>query len=367
MKSKAKALYIHIPFCRNICTYCDFKKFIYNQKRIDDYFKSLFLDLEQYSAKKYKSIYIGGGTPSCIDYQNLKRLLEYLKNLLDKNFVEFCIESNVEDINENFLKILLENKVNRLSIGVQSFNEKFTEFCGRKHTKKQAIENIKLASKYIKNLSVDLIFAFPGQTAKDIKEDIKIVETLPIKHLSYYSLLIEPNTILFSKKIENVDDVTQEKLYRCIYNNLKKIRFKRYEISNFSKFKKYESYHNKIYWKNQTYDAAGLGASGYREEMRYVNNSNILKYINKDFSKDSITTLTKKDIIFEEIMLSLRLDEGLNINNFNKKFGINFIEKYKSQLNYCIANKLLVVTNSNIKTTLKGSLLLNSVLELFLD
>ena len=124
---------------------------------------------------------------------------------------------------------------------------------------------------------------------------------------------------------------------------------------------------DKIYWKNQTYDAAGLGASGYREETRYVNNSNILKYINKDFSKDSITTLTKKDIIFEEIMLSLRLDEGLNINNFNKKFGINFIEKYKSQLNYCIANKLLVVTNSNIKTTLKGSLLLNSVLELFLD
>jgi oxygen-independent coproporphyrinogen-3 oxidase len=367
MKSKANALYIHIPFCRNICTYCDFKKFIYNQKRIDDYFKSLFLDLQQYSHKKYKSIYIGGGTPSCIDYQNLKSLLEHLKTLLDKNYVEFCIESNVEDINEDFLKILCENKVNRLSIGVQTFNEKFIKFCGRKHTKKQAIENIKLASKYIKNLSIDLIFAFPGQTLKDIQEEIKIVKSLPIKHLSYYSLLIEPNTILYAKKTENVNDIIQEKLYKCVYNNLKKIGFNRYEISNFSRYKKYESYHNKIYWKNKYYDAAGLGASGYFNKTRYVNNSNIIKYINKDFSKDSIIPLTKNDIIFEEIMLSLRLDEGLNIQNFNKKFGINFIERYKNVIDYCKAKKPLILNKTNIKTTLKGSLLLNSILELFLD
>ena len=125
MKSKANALYVHIPFCRNICSYCDFKKFIYNQKRVNDYFKSLFFELKQYENNKYKSIYIGGGTPSCIDKNNLEKLLMTLSNMLDKNYKEFCIESNVEDLNDEFLSLISSNKINRLSIGVQTFNDKY--------------------------------------------------------------------------------------------------------------------------------------------------------------------------------------------------------------------------------------------------
>ena len=367
MKSKARALYIHIPFCRNICTYCDFKKFIYNQTRIDNYFKSLFFDLQKYENNRYKSIYIGGGTPSCIDLKNLNDLLKKSNSLLDGNYKEFCIECNVEDINENFLKILVSNKINRLSIGVQSFQKKFIDFCGRKHTKQQAIDNIMLASKYIKNLSIDLIFAFPNQTKLDIKKDIEIVSKLPIKHVSYYSLLIEENTILFARKIKNVDDVLQEKLYKYIYKKLNKIGFNRYEISNFSKHKKYESYHNKTYWKNLHYDAAGLSASGYKENIRYVNNLNINKYINNDYYKDSELALSKEDIMFEEIMLNLRLDEGLDISKFEKKFKVNFKEKYGAALSFNIKHNFLFVNNNKIKTTLKGSLLLNSVLETFLN
>ena len=367
MKSKARALYIHIPFCRNICTYCDFKKFIYNQMRIDNYFKSLFLDLEQYKNNKYKSIYIGGGTPSCIDINNLSSLLQKANSMLFPKYKEFCIECNVEDINENFLKLLVDNNINRLSIGVQSFQKKFIEFCGRKHTKQQAIDNILLASKYIKNLSIDLIFAFPNQTKIDIKKDIEIVSHLPIKHISYYSLLIEENTIIYAKKIENVDDLTQEKLYKFIYRNLRKIGFNRYEISNFSKQKKYESYHNKTYWKNLHYDAAGLAASGYKDNIRYVNNSNIVKYNNNDFSKDSVLNLSKDDIMFEEIMLNLRLDEGLDIKKFENKYKVCFKEKYCTALSFNIKHKLIIVKKGKIKTTLKGSLLLNSVLETFIS
>lgn len=366
MKSKAKALYVHIPFCRNICTYCDFKKFIYNQARVDGYFKSLFLELKQYKEKKYKSIYVGGGTPSCIDDKNLNEMLHNLSKLLDKNYKEFCIECNVEDINEKFLQTLTFYGINRVSIGVQSFNDKYINFCGRKHTKEQAITNIKLAGEYINNVSIDLIFAFPFQTIKDIDEEIKILEYLPIKHLSYYSLLIEKNTILHAKKYENVDDGLQAQMYELICNKLKNIGFKRYEISNFAKEKKYESYHNKVYWKNEHYDAAGIAASGYFDNVRYVNNSNIIEYINLNHKKDSEIILSTEDVMFEEIMLALRMDKGLNIDKFNKKFNVDFVSKYKKALNFNLENDLLVYKNNIIKTTFKGSLLLNSVLEKFM-
>ena len=367
MKFKAKALYIHIPFCKNICTYCDFKKFIYHQKRVDEYFQSLFFELESLKENKYKSIYIGGGTPSCIDKTNLSLFLSKVKGLLDKNYKEFCIESNVEDLTDEFLSVIKEHGVNRLSIGVQTFNDKFIKYCNRHHNKKMAIENITRASKYINNISIDLIFAFKDQTAKDISEDIKIATSLPVKHISYYSLLIEPYTILWAKKEENVDDNIQAKLYKHIVRKLKQNGFDRYEISNFAKNKKYQSYHNKIYWHNEKYDAIGLASSGYKNNVRYTNNDNIIKYNNKEYFHIEETTLNKEDIMFDEIMLRLRLDEGLNISKFNKKFKVDFKEKYQSAIKFNLENKLVVIKKDILKTTLKGSLLLNDVLSAFLD
>lgn len=367
MKSKAKALYVHIPFCKNICTYCDFKKFIYNQVRINEYFKSLFFELETLKDNKYKSIYIGGGTPSCIDEENLKTLLFKLSNLLDKNYIEFAIESNVEDLNDKFLSIIKENKINRLSIGVQTFNYKYIKYCNRRHNKELAIENINRASRYIKNISIDMIFAYQNQTLKELKQDIEIATSLPIKHLSYYSLLIEPNTVLYAKNVSNVSDEIQAKMYRCIVSSLKKKGFDRYEISNFAKNKKYQSYHNLTYWRNMHYDAIGLASSGYVNNLRYTNNDNIVKYINKDYTRIDETILSKEDIMFDQIMLNLRLDEGLSIDKFNKKFKVDFKEKYQKAIKYNLDNKLISIKNNVVKTTLKGSLLLNVVLETFLE
>lgn len=367
MKSKPSALYVHIPFCKNICSYCDFKKFIYNQNRINEYFQSLFFELKQYKDRKYKSIYIGGGTPSCIDKNNLLTLLNTLDSMLDKNYKEFSIESNVEDLNDEFLSLLLQSKVNRLSVGIQTFNEKYIKYCNRKHSKEVAINNIKKASTYIKNISVDMIFAFPNQTYKELQEDIDIALSLPIKHISYYSLLIEPNTILYSKNVENVDDKTQARMYRQIYNSLKSKGFKRYEISNFAKNKKYQSYHNKIYWKNMHYDAVGLASSGYINNLRYTNNDNILKYNQKQYFHIDETFLSKQDIMFDQIMLNLRLDEGLDILKFNKKFNVDFLKLNESALLQCKKYKLITIKNNTLKTTFKGSLLLNDVLQYFLD
>ena len=367
MKSKAKALYVHIPFCKNICTYCDFKKFIYNQQRINDYFKSLFFEIESLKGNKYKSIYIGGGTPSCIDEHNLIELLQRLGELLDDKYIEFAIESNVEDINDKFLTIIKDNKVNRLSIGVQTFNDKYIKYCNRRHNKQMAIHNISLASQYIKNVSIDMIFAYQSQSIKELKQDIEIATSLPIKHLSYYSLLIEPNTVLYAKNVSNVSEDIQAKMYKFIVKSLKQKGFDRYEISNFAKNKKYQSYHNLTYWRNMHYDAIGLASSGYNNNLRYTNNDNIIKYINKDYTRIDETLLTKDDIMFDQVMLNLRLDEGLDINKFNKKFNVDFKEKFKKAIKYNLDNKLITIKNNVVKTTLRGSLLLNIVLEAFLE
>lgn len=366
MKSNAKGLYIHIPFCRNICTYCDFKKFIYNQKRVDDYFKSLFLQCNTLKEKKYRSIYIGGGTPSCIDKSNLISLLQLLSKHLYKNY-EFSIECNVEDINEELLKILKDNKINRLSIGIQTFNEKYIRYFNRHHNKQMAVDNIKLASKYFKNISIDMIFAINNQTIKELKEDINTLVSLPITHVSYYSLLIEENTVLCAKKVLNVNDDMQAKMYTLINKELKKYGFIRYEISSFAKHQKYQSYHNKLYWENKHYDALGLAASGYIYNIRYTNNTNINTYIQNNFTLSEKNTLSKEDIMFDEIMLNLRLDKGIDINKFNKKFNVSLLDLYKEAITKNINNNLLIKRNGKIKTTFKGSLLLNSILVDFLN
>lgn len=366
MKYKAKALYVHIPFCKNICSYCDFKKVIYNQKIVNKYFESLFFELSFYFKNKYQSIYIGGGTPSCIDEKNLKELLYKLSLMLTSNYKEFCIELNVEDINDNLLKLLKENKVNRLSIGVQTFQNKFIKFCNRKHSSNMAIEKIKLASQYFKNISIDLIYGYPNQRKKELLSDLKIAMRLPITHLSYYSLLIEPNTILANQNIKAIDDDKQAIFYENIVKELKKNHFKRYEISSFAKYKKYQSFHNKIYWTNQHYDAVGLSSSGYKENIRYTNTYNLTHYINKEFTKKEEVILSKEDIMFDEIMLRLRLDEGLNIKKFNHKFHVDFMKIYEQPLKNHLKNHFLLLKNGVLKTTFKGSLVLNSILQDFL-
>ena len=364
MKSKANALYVHIPFCKNICFYCDFAKFIYNQERVDKYFESLFFDLKQIEPYKFKTIYIGGGTPSAIDKTNLEKLLSYLSKHLKDNY-EFTIECNVEDINDDLLKLFVKYGINRLSIGVQTFNDKLIKIINRHHNKEMAINNINKASKYIENISVDMIYALPEQSFEDLKEDVSIITSLPIKHISYYSLLIEENTPFYARKIKELDDDIQADYYKYIYNNLLSCGFKRYEISNFAK-NGFESKHNKVYWHNQHYYGIGLNASGYIGNIRYKNQNNIIKYINKDFNYIEKIKLDKHDKMFEQIMLNLRLDEGLNINSFNRRFKCDFNELFAAPLAYLMDQKLIYIDNNYLKTTFEGSLLLDLILEEFI-
>lgn len=312
-----KSVYIHIPFCNTICSYCDFPK-VYSSvcdKKL--YLEALKKEIKtNYKNEIINTIYIGGGTPSILSTEELKKLLE-ITNLFKKNInTEFTIECNIESIDEEKLKLLKKYNVNRISIGVESFDKKIISYLNRFHTKKEAIKKIKLVKKYFNNINIDLMYAIPGQSIKSLKKDIKTYLKLKIPHISYYSLIIEPHTKLYNENTSYIDEDIDYKMYKIITKKLKK--YHHYEISNFS-YVGYESKHNLVYWNNEEYYGFGAGASGYINGIRYSNTKNIHKYINGDYRSEE-TKLTEEEKMQEEMFLGLRKLDGVDINKFEKKY-----------------------------------------------
>ena len=329
-----KSVYIHIPFCGSICSYCDFCKFIKNDEWIDKYLNSLEKEIKiKYKGEKLETIYIGGGTPSCLNIEQLNKLFNIIKIFNKSKSIEFTFECNIENITEDKLKLLYDNGVNRLSVGIQTFNEKYLEFLNRKHTKKEIEEKINLAKKIgFKNINIDLIYALPNQTLEELNEDIDEFLKLDITHISTYSLIIEPNTKVYIENIENIDDNLDYEMYKLISNKLKDNGYNHYEISNFSK-EGYESIHNLTYWNNNEYYGFGLGASGYIDNVRYDNTRSFNKYLTGEYIKES-HKLNMNETIENEFILGLRKIKGINKREFKNKYN-------KDIKNIEIVNKLL--------------------------
>lgn len=317
-----KSIYIHIPFCNQICSYCDFCKFLYNEAWADKYLDSLMNEIHSnYKNELIDTLYIGGGTPSNLNLKQLKKLFDILKTIRLNNNYEFTFECNVNDLTKDKLELLYKNKVNRLSIGVQTFNEKHLELLNRKHTKKQVVDKINLAKKIgIKNINIDLIYAIPNETLQELEYDISTFLELDITHISTYSLMIEPNTKLYINKTENIDQDLDYKMYELINKKLSDNGFKHYEISNYSK-EKYESKHNLTYWNNKEYYGFGLGSCGYVDGVRYENTRNLNKYLQGYYISES-NKLTLKETIENEFILGFRKTDGIKKQNF-KFYNIN--------------------------------------------
>ena len=340
-----KSCYIHIPFCSNICSYCDFCKNYYNKEIVDKYLDALGIEIKNnYKNELLNTLYIGGGTPSSLSINQLKKLFNVLKVFKLNNKYEYTFECNYEDITEELLILLNDNKVNRLSIGIQTFNDKYKNFLNRKINKDKMIESINLSKKYFDNINVDLIYALSNQSIEDIKNDLDIFIKLDIPHVSTYSLIIEEHTKLFIDKIKEVDDDTQNKMYYFIVNYLKDHNYNHYEISNFSK-EGYESKHNLTYWNNDNYYGFGAGASGFINNIRYDNTKSIYKYI-KGTTRIKEEKLSKEQLISDEIMLGLRKTEGINLDAFYSKYKVNIKDLYNYQL--LIDKNLLKKKGNNI-------------------
>jgi len=358
-----KSMYIHIPFCSSICSYCDFCKMFYNEKIVNDYLEELEKEiLTNYKGETMDTIYIGGGSPSSLKIYQLERLFKIIDKVNLSNSLEFTIEVNVNDITEEMLILFKKNNVNRLSVGVETVNPKHLLFLNRYHTKEEIITNFNLARKYFSNINIDLMYAFSNQTIEELENDLVFITELNPEHISIYSLIIEEHTKLYIDKVMPIDSDLDSKMYYKIIKYLKEKGYVHYEISNFSK-EGYESKHNLTYWNNYEYYGFGLGASGYVDGYRYTNTRSITNYLKGNYILDK-EFITKEIMMENEMMLGLRKMEGVNIENFFSKYNLALDEVF--DIIDLVNKKLLTIENGYIfipedKVYISNSILVNFI------
>lgn len=344
-KSEVKSVYIHIPFCKRICSYCDFCKNFYNEKLVSNYLDALKKEINiNYKNEILDTLYIGGGTPSSLSIKNLTKLFKTLGVFnLDDDY-EFTFECNYEDITEELLVILKNGRINRLSIGIETFNEKYAKVLNRNINKDNIKEKIILAKKYFSNINIDLIYALPNETLKDLKKDLEEFIKLDVNHISTYSLIIEEHTRLKLTKIKEINDDLQNKMYYSILKKLKKHGYNHYELSNFSK-EGYESKHNLTYWNNEEYYGFGAGASGFVNKIRYDNTKSVFNYL-KGKTIIYKEYINNDQMLKDEVMLNLRKITGINKKLFLDKYDLEFDKIFNCSI--LIKNDFLKDDGKNI-------------------
>ena len=337
-------LYIHIPFCDSKCHYCAFNSFTTQDNLKSQYIDALLIQLDyefnHFNVKKksIETVYFGGGTPSVIDAKYYEKIFNKINQFL-KNDIEITIEANPNSVTLDWLKALKDFGINRISFGVQSFNNDKLKFLGRKHTDKEAIEAIENSYKIgIKNISLDLIYGVKNDNKDLLLKDINTAFSLPINHISAYSLTIEENTYFFKKPILEVVN-NDDNLGNFVRKEIEKNGFINYEVSSYGKYK---SKHNLGYWGYKNYIGVGAGAVGFSKNKRFYPKENIKEYIENP-TISNIENLNDYDIKIEKIFLGFRSSIGVHKSIFNKielkKIDILLQEKKLKQINhifYCL-------------------------------
>lgn len=352
-------IYIHIPFCSHICTYCDFPKMLYDKKFVKKYLKVLATEINtRYQDEEVLSIYIGGGTPTSLSLEELKYLLEITKKFKKATKIEFTIESNIESLTKEKIKLLKQYEVNRISLGVQSFQDKNLKILGRNHTTNMVKEKIKeLKEEGFTNISIDYIYGI-SDSIKEVEEDIQTFLTLDIPHISAYSLIIEKNTIFGIQKREYIEEEIEYKMYKKIKKILEKNHYQHYEISNYAKLG-YQSKHNLNYWNNGLYYGFGLGAVSYIHNKRINNTLNFNKYLKNQYHQEIIEE-DKKIKISNEFILGLRKIEGIDISKFKEKYQEDILNI--PEVKKLLQEKKLIFQNNHLFIADKYLYLSNEIL-----
>ena len=359
-----RCVYIHIPFCESICSYCDFCKMFYNEKIVNSY----LCILEKEIKKKYqndfiKSIYIGGGSPTCLSIEQLKKLFSIIKIFKKEPNMSFTIEGNFENITEEKLALFKENNVNRLSFGIESIDEKNLAFLERNNDLTKIRKIINLAKELSFDINVDLMYALPTEDMATLNKDLDFIESLNINHCSTYSLIIEDHTKLKIKNIKNISEDLDFLMYQNICKRMQKNGYIHYEISNFCK-EGHQSIHNLCYWKNEEYYGFGLGASSYLSMKRMTNTKSINNYLKENFA-DYEEILSLDDEIDYEIILNLRLKEGLSLTNFFQKYGLELKEVFNYEP--LLSDDLIVLEKDRLFISEEKWYISNEIIRRFLE
>ena len=374
MQTKPISAYVHIPFCTQICYYCDFSKVFIKNQPVDSYLEHLIEEYDSYDIKKLRTLYIGGGTPTALSAPQLAFLLEKLTDKLDLSYLEeLTIEANPGDLDQEKIAVLKDSPVNRVSLGVQTFNDRMLKQIGRSHLEKDIYENIaNLKKAGFDNISIDLIYALPKQTMEDVKINVAKAIALDIPHMSLYSLILENHTVFMNRmrrgKLPLPKEDLEAEMFDYIIAELEKAGFEHYEISNFSK-PGFESRHNLMYWDNAEYYGIGAGASGYVDGVRYKNHGPIRHYlqaVEAGNARVQEEVLTLKEKMEEEMFLGLRKKSGVSKKHFEEKFGLSFEDQYGAVVSELTEQGLLVPDKDIVRMTKQGLFLGDTVAEKFI-
>ncbi len=320
------SLYIHIPFCRRKCLYCDFLSFS-DTKYINEYFDALIKEINAFDCKKVRSIFIGGGTPSYIDSKYIGKIMEALSRYNIEKNAEITIEANPGTLTLQKLKAYKSYGINRISIGLQAWQNELLKALGRIHTRESFIENYENVLKAgFENINIDLMFSLPEQSIDMWLETLENVTALNPAHISAYSLIVEENTPFYDMELALPDDETDRKMYHSAIELLKAKGYMQYEISNFAK-EGFHSVHNCAYWQRKEYKGFGLGAASLMDNCRTKNTESISDYI-KGVTIAESEGLTKADCMAEYMFLGMRMKKGVSISGFKREFGEDMLEKY---------------------------------------
>lgn len=358
-------IYIHIPYCHSRCIYCDF----YTQtstKSLDNYVQALCMEIEQrkdFLGTNYiKTIYFGGGTPSLLHQNHIDLILNILNRYfeIDKN-AEITFEANPDDIDIHYIKMLKSMSINRLSIGIQSFDNDELKFLNRRHTAEQAIRAVKTSQDNgFGNISIDLIYGLPNQSREIWNQNISEALLLNVPHISAYHLIYEQNTpiekMLYNNKISEKTDLESFEMFNDLIERLKEKNYEQYEISNFAKNQKY-AIHNTSYWKGEKYLGLGASSHSFDTNNRYVNINSIEKYIegvNRKKLNIEVERLSIKDKLNELILTSLRTKWGLNLELVKEVYGTEKTNIILHNSKTFLENKNMHLSNNIISITKKG-------------
>lgn len=368
---KKVALYIHIPFCKQKCLYCDFPSYSHKEELMEEYVEALSKEiLEKTKEYKIESLFIGGGTPSYLSNENLKFLLNTINKLDFVENAEKTMECNPGTVNKEKLEIIFNGGINRISFGLQSTNNEILKKIGRIHTYEEFKENYILARKSgFQNINIDMMFGLPNQSLNIWLESLKEVVELNPEHISSYSLIIEEGTPFYSLYDKDLLDLPSEEEERAMYEKgrdfLESKGYNQYEISNYAKDNK-ECFHNKIYWQCKEYIGVGVSSSSYIDGKRIKNIDNIKKYIKNINENNSIIDEelenTEKDEIEEFMFMGLRMIKGIEEKEFENRFGKKVDELYKEIIEKHIKNGLLIRKDGRIFLSKKGIELSNIVM-----
>ena len=375
---KKVGIYVHIPFCKQKCKYCDFVSFQCMEDKEEEYFNCLIEEIVDKSKElkndkiSIDTIYIGGGTPSIVKTGYVQEIINTIFDnyKVEKN-AEITIEVNPGTVDEEKMRKYYETGINRISIGLQSANDKLLNMLGRIHTYREFEKAYSYARKAgFKNINVDLMIGLPNQTMDDVKESLqRIIEKSP-EHISVYSLIVEENTKMYdlieTGKLQLPDEELEREMYWKVKEILERNGYEHYEISNFSK-PGYQSKHNSNCWKQHDYLGFGVAAHSYYDGMRYSNIDNLKQYIENMKNKEAVYNVvfhenqSKEDMMKEFMLLGLRKIDGVKISDFKEKFVDNPLYIFRNELNRLSCEKLIEVNENEIKLTDKGLDLANMV------